>query len=121
MRSSASGASGGARYFGIDERINWIGIGAIRHDAEDEEWRGSLLTFEHFLLFEKTGENLWEVAPRLAFRMYMPPCPRLAIEFTIEEEKEIKRILAMAKGAPPSQAWFGLVKQKCPPKRRSRC
>jgi hypothetical protein len=87
---------------GINRKINWVGIGAQKHSLRNA--RGPLVTFDHFVLFEGEGLDLWVVAPGLEQRMYARHAPRYVLYdgSSKEENVEINRILALAKNAPPS-------------------
>ena len=55
------------RSFGIDGKVNWVGIDPTRKRA-----RGSLagrVTFKHFRLYDENGPLLKALAPALAMRM----------------------------------------------------
>lgn len=54
--------------FGIDRKINWVGINPKRRDSAGG--RGVEVTFEKFLLLEEQGPLLETLAPSLARRMY---------------------------------------------------
>ena len=86
----------------IDRKINWVGIGAQKHSLGNA--RGRLVTFDHFILFEGEGLDLWAVAPALANRMYAKRAPRFVLfdDSSKAGQAEINRILALAKNAPPS-------------------
>jgi hypothetical protein len=90
-----------ARSFGIDGKVNWIGIGPRKSSSSDK--RGPVVTFDHFLLFESDGPDLQDVAPVLAKRMYSRHAPRLLFDsFDDVEQAEIDCLLSLAKRAPPS-------------------
>lgn len=55
--------------FGIDRKINWVGVNPKRHLAAGGA-RAGVVTFEKFALFEDKGPNFQELAPTLAKRMY---------------------------------------------------
>ena len=56
------------RSYGIDRKINWVGINPKRTPRRDGN--GVEVTFEKFLLLEKHGPLLKILAPSLARRMY---------------------------------------------------
>jgi hypothetical protein len=88
---------------GIAGKLNWIGIGPHKTPIQR---RGQMVTFDHFRRFEKNDRELWDIAPRLAARMYATYAPRhLISNFTDEELKEIEAILRLAKNSPPSARW----------------
>lgn len=101
---------------GIDRRINWVGTGAQKHPLKD--FRGPLVTFDHFKLFEEYGLDFWAVAPALSERMYRRHAPRYLLidDASKTERAEIKRVLKLAKGAPPSTRTRLPRTVQCPPK-----
>jgi hypothetical protein len=57
----------------IAGKINWIGIGphkSPKRGKRSSEWRGPLVTFDHFRVFGTDGPELQHLAPVLAKRMY---------------------------------------------------
>ncbi len=95
------GISGEPVAQGIAGKINWIGIGARTRPCDG--MRGPLVTFDHFVLFEENGRELEKIAPALARRLYARGAPRFVFNDLNEtEEAEVRRILKMAKTAPPS-------------------
>jgi hypothetical protein len=103
-----------AKSWDIDEKLNWIGIGA-RKGAH--VGNGPLVTFDQFVLFDEAGPNLWDIAPRLAKRMYGRHAPRhLIVEST--ENEEIERLLKMvSKGARSASKKTPRRRTKCPKRR----
>jgi hypothetical protein len=95
-----------AEAHGISFKINWLGTGSRRTKPDPEmfpRWRGPLVTFKYFLLFEDKGVDFWSVAPTLARRMYAACPPRFVFDdFNKTEQSEVARLLKMAKTAPPS-------------------
>jgi hypothetical protein len=55
------------RSYGIDRKINWVGINPKRPPHRDGN---GVVKFEKFLLLEQHGPLLKSVAPSLARRMY---------------------------------------------------
>ncbi|MGD9722927.1 MAG: hypothetical protein AB7O59_21135 [Pirellulales bacterium] len=105
-----------ARSNGIDGKVNWIGIGAHKHKAP-RGYRGPLVTFDHFILFEEDGPDFRELAPNLAERIYATLGQCSFINFDDDEQAEIDRILRLARREPPS-TWTEddvPVKPKCQP------
>jgi hypothetical protein len=100
---------------GISYKVNWIGIGSRKTKPDPKTfplWRGPLVTFDHFILFDEKGPDFRVVAPALARRMYSARPPRrLFDDFNKAERAEIRRLLKMATAAPPSTGT---------PRRRSR-
>lgn len=92
---------------GINNKINWIGLGARTNFASP--YQHPIITFDHFVLYDQTGRELKDVAPELALRLYSNPAPRYLLDSINEQErKEIKRILRAAKDAPQSK-WTPLT------------
>lgn len=86
--------------WGIAGKVNWIGIGP--HKAEVGK-RGPLVTFDHFLQLGADAPGFLDLAPKLAGRMYANNVRLVMDDVTIDEQKEIEAILALAKDAPPSR------------------
>lgn len=64
------GISGEPRAHGIDGRLNWVGVGARRLPTRPRDFRGPIIAFSRFRLFEDSGPLLAEIAPALARHMY---------------------------------------------------
>lgn len=104
------GISQEAKSHSIDGKVTWIGIG--RHDSDE-----SILTFDHFVLWDAVGPDFAEIAPLLAARMLQRDAPRSLINFTDQEQLEIDRLLDLATHAPPSSGMRKIKKMTCPPKK----
>jgi hypothetical protein len=88
--------------YGIDRRLNWVGIGPHKFPGKPGH-RGSLVVFDHFLLREHLGPVLDQLAPRLARHMYETNRRHVMSDGLGEEIlAEIKRILDLGRRAPPS-------------------
>jgi len=86
------------RSFGIDRKINWVGVGPKRERGGKND-RGSIVTFERFVLFEERGPLFHDLAPALAKRMYAGG--RFVFKSYSEQEKaEAISILELAAIAP---------------------
>ena len=59
-----------SRGWGIDRRLNWVGIGAHQSQSIPAGSRGPLVTFDPFLLLEDQGPELKTIAPALARHVY---------------------------------------------------
>jgi hypothetical protein len=105
---------------GISCTVNWIGVGARKTEPDPKEfplWRGPLVTFDHFVLFDEKGPDFRVVAPALARRMYSARPPRrLFDDFNKTEQAEIRRLLKMAETAPPSTATLRAIRFRRGPK-----
>lgn len=90
------GAGSDAQLSGIAGKLNWIGVGAHKVPSNG---RGPVVWFDHFVLFDELGEELWKLAPKLARRMYASPGPRFKIDIDLSpaEKQEIQKILEIAK------------------------
>jgi hypothetical protein len=88
-----------ARAAGINEKINWIGIGPRKEIVAGS--RNPVVAFDHFLLFEEKGQDLMSIAPCLAEHLYLRN-GRVLMSFSEAEQAEINQILKMGKNAPPS-------------------
>ena len=113
-----------ARSYGIDGRLSWIGIGARRENVPADwiGWRGPLVTFKLFRLWEETGPLLSKVAPALFKRFCNSKAPRYATEFSKPEERDIKRLIAMARrksSTKTSMTSSQKTQGKCRPRRGS--
>jgi hypothetical protein len=104
-----------AQSYDINGKVNWIGIGARKH-TPPREYRGPLVTFDHFVLFDAAGPDFRQLAPNLAKRIYatLGRCP--FIRFNKIEQAEISRILKVAESEPAS-AW----KQGDSPDDKAKC
>jgi hypothetical protein len=106
----------------IDGKINWIGIGPDKKLARGKrraDWRGPLITFEHFRDFGTRGPDFRKEAKTLAERMYDRKARHLMVDESCGEEyREARAILRRAEGAPQSS---GRVPRQDQPFRRRRC
>jgi hypothetical protein len=112
----------------IAAKINWIGVKphkTSKRGKRSSEWRGPLVTFDHFRDFGTEGRELRDGA--LAKRMYLRKARLLMVEMGDREWSEAMEILELAKDAPPSpgrDAILAVSRQssRCVTKRRtSRC
>jgi hypothetical protein len=78
------------RSFGIDRRINWVGINPRRRQVPR---RGVEITFDRFLLLEEQGPLLATLAPSLARRMYDGKARILLDNYSDLERREAGAIL----------------------------
>jgi hypothetical protein len=93
-------------------KINWIGIDPTlkivppnvrRHDGK--KFRGPQVTFKCFRLWEETGPDLNELAPKLFKRMFKEKHVRLVMSqsLPLEIQEEIQNILALVNSFQPSR------------------
>jgi hypothetical protein len=73
--------------FGIDRKINWVGINPKR------KHKNSIITFENFLLLDEHGPLLEKLAPNLSKRMYVKGARILLDDYTKVERSEAMAIL----------------------------
>jgi len=91
---------------GIAGKLTWIGIG--KHEIHTDRRRSfvspktPLVAFDHFLYYGEEGPSLDKIAPALARRMYDRNVRILMDSLTSEEQKEVRKILALARHAPRS-------------------
>lgn len=84
---------------GIAGLLTWIGIGAHRTG----DLRMPLVTFDHFWYRGERGPPLEQLAPMLAKHIYGKNVRVVtSSSLTAVESEEIKKILALARRAPPS-------------------
>jgi hypothetical protein len=85
------GAGSEPRSFGIDRKINWVGINARRKRRMGN--KGVEVTFEKFVLLEEHGPLLETLAPSLARRMYEGGARILLNDYSDLEFREATAIL----------------------------
>jgi hypothetical protein len=56
--------------YGIDRKINWVGIGPKINTGVRGLRRAEIIEFEHFVLLDAAGPLLSDMAPNLARRIY---------------------------------------------------
>lgn len=77
--------------FGIDQKINWVGINPTRRRNLNDS--GIVVTFENFLLLDERGPLLETLAPALAKRMYKGGARILLNDYSELERREAHAIL----------------------------
>jgi hypothetical protein len=105
---------------GIAGRVTWIGIGPHRSLARDA--RGPMVTFDHFILFDRKGPLFNQLAPKLANRIYLNNIRATMTLVSAIEQREVAKLLRLAREAPPSAArdeatrtTSGKRRARCPP------
>lgn len=73
--------------YGIDKKINWVGINPKR------KGKGAVVTFENFLLLDEHGPLLETLAPNLAKRMYEKGARILLNDYSKAERSEALDLL----------------------------
>jgi len=90
-----------AKRNGIAGKVTWIGVGAEK--TPSRRFRGPLVTFDHFIIFQcEDGPDLAEIAPALARRFYVKKARHVFDDFNTKEKDEIKSLLRLGEGEPPS-------------------
>ncbi len=84
-----------AQSYGIDRKINWVGINPTRHDSPGK--RASEVTFDHFLYLEESGPLLEDLAPNLATRLFHGGARILLDGYSSLELREAIEIVQWAK------------------------
>jgi hypothetical protein len=79
------------RSYGIDRKINWVGINPKRISAPDNAT--VIVTFQHFLLLDKDGPLLETLAPNLARRLYEQGARFIFNSYNEVEHLEAQHIL----------------------------
>lgn len=90
------------RRYGLDGKVNWIGIGPHKKAAAGK--RGPLVSFDHFIFYGSDGPDFEKLAPLLAERIYSRNVRVLMNGLSPGEQKEVAKILVRAKHAPPSSS-----------------
>ncbi|MCG9720187.1 hypothetical protein [Shewanella sp. Isolate7] len=85
--------------YGIDRKINWIGIKPTRIKGS-EVHRADILKFEKFVLLESTGPIFEQRAPLLAKRLYQEGARFVFTSMTGKEREEAINILASCLSLP---------------------
>ena len=90
-----------ARKHRLDGKVTWIGVGPHRHPSP--RGAGDIVTFERFLLLDAKGPRFRQLAPHLAKRIYARNVRVMVSGFNAAEEREVLRILDLARTAAPSR------------------
>ena len=94
------GVGAEARSWGIDGKVNWIGIGPQKTYAPGN--RGPQVTFDHFLDFGTRGPAFPTLAPTLAERVYSRNV-RYVLHLAGQEYAEACAVVKVAEDAAPSR------------------
>lgn len=85
------------RSFGIDGKLNWVGIGPRRGPSHTDGRRAAIIEFDYFVLLEADGPSFRRIAPQLAQKMYGGP--RYILDaYSSSERSEALAIIAWALG-----------------------
>jgi hypothetical protein len=112
------GLSSMPRWLGIDGRITWVGVGPKRSDGVPVGYRGPIVEFEKFALFEQSGPKLNSIAPALAHHLFGIH-RRVIMSDGLNDtmQREIVQILALAGGSQRTRGREGTQEIRCVPKR----
>lgn len=92
----------------LDGKVNWIGITPHKSGPADKRMRGPDVTFDRFRLFGSDGSggpSFRKLAPNLADRMYSNSMHFLMNDLNPVEQREVEKVLALAKKASRSSAY----------------
>jgi hypothetical protein len=91
------GISAEPRGWGIDQRLNWVGMGARYSESIPVGYRGPLVIFDRFVLLEERGPKLETIAPALARYVYGVH-RRLVMSDSLSPtiQREVRRVLSLA-------------------------
>jgi hypothetical protein len=103
--------------WGIDRRLNWVGVGAHPSESIPIGFRGPLVTFDRFLLLETQGPELQIIAPALARYMY-DVNRRVVMSDGLNHllQGEIQKILSLATRARNRPRVLRMRNRACPPR-----
>jgi hypothetical protein len=105
---------------GIAGRITWVGVGAHRSESIPIGYRGPIVEFDQFKLFDEAGPMLDSVAPNLALHMFgVHRRVMMSDNLNATMQREISKILALVSGSSSSRSRTFAQKVKCPPKRKT--
>jgi hypothetical protein len=107
---------------GIARRITWVGVGARRSDSIPVGYRGPIVEFDRFKLFDETGPKLDSLAPALAHHLFSIH-RRVVMSDRLNDtmQREIIKILDLVSGSPGRKKGDSAPKRAfCPPRKRPR-
>ena len=112
------GKSPWPRHEEIANRINWIGINPNKTKAANPTWKGPIVRFERFVLYDEKGPRLKRLAPKLFKYMFEDKHVRAVMSRSLagEMQEEITRILRLAKKHKTTRPFVSdtvLTKDKC--------
>jgi hypothetical protein len=97
-------------------KINWIGIFPARHNRKGK-YRGLLVTFAKFCLYNENGPLVQEIAPKLYKYMYQDVNRRVVMSSSLPSDvyEDVVKILSLAENCPPSKEFSATNKEvdKC--------
>jgi hypothetical protein len=112
------GISAEPRGWGIDQRLNWVGVGARYSESIPVGYRGPLVTFDRFVLLEERGPKLETIAPALARYVYGVH-RRVVMSDSLSPaiQREVRRVLSLASRVRRCGPLTQLpTKQRCAPR-----
>jgi hypothetical protein len=82
-------------------KITWVGMGPIKAEAPDLTFRGPLVEFERFVLWDETGPDLKALAPRLFKHLFEDAASNsrrsvMSESLSGQMQEEISNILRLA-------------------------
>jgi hypothetical protein len=103
---------------GIAGRITWVGVGARPSADIPVGYRGPIVEFDRFKLFDETGPMLDTLAPTLAQHLFGVH-RRVVMSDGLNDtmQREIATVLTLASGTSTGRGRTATPKAKCPPKR----
>ncbi len=124
------GTSMEPRVCGIAGRVTWVGVGPYRSKSIPVGYRGPIVKFDRFALFDETGPMLASIAPALAHHLFgihrrVVMSDRLNDTIQRELVKIIALVPALPLGALRSRHKDGCKHKRakagtCPSSKRSR-
>jgi hypothetical protein len=97
--------------FDIDRKINWVGINPKR--TRSPYGKGTIVTFEIFLLLDEHGPLLETLAPNLAKRMYEGGARILLNGYSDVERQEAAKILQWSLNKKTRKVGASKAKRGC--------
>ena len=112
------GSSAEPQACGIAGRVTWVGVGPHRSNSIPVGYRGPIVEFDRFVLFDETGPMLDSIAPTLAhhlFGIHRRVVMSDGLNDTIQ--REVAKILALVPALPLGGVFRSRQKANCKPKR----
>jgi hypothetical protein len=112
------GTSAEPQACGIAGRVTWVGLGPHRSKSIPVGYRGPIVEFDRFALFDETGPMLDSIAPNLAHHLFAIN-RRVVMSDSLNDtiQREVAKILALVPALPPGSALRSRRKAGCKPKR----
>jgi len=102
----------------IANRITWIGIDPKKTTSRKSTWRGPLVRFERYVLYDEKGPHLNRKAPKLFKYMFKDRQVRAVMSQSLSGtiQEEVARILRLARKYKRTRPFLSnrvLTKNKC--------